>query len=347
MAAVKSRSPLRSLGLWVETQQCRMASVYDRIASHDNRERLERLMVYIATLGFLVHLLLIFLVNTLPVLQPLDFIIGTNYLAAISTPFSVILFYEVLLLVLALPESTTRSLATQFEVISLIVLRNVFKELAKLESLEEIEQQFEVFSPILIDMGGGLLLFLMVTVFYHVSHRRTHAEQELRTTTLALEHFIVRKKVVALLLVGLLVGLAGNNLLIWTDVGYQAFLGTPATDLVRPGEYYTELFTVLIFTDVLILILSLLLSDSYHLVVRNAGFVIATILLRVSLSMTKPFDVVLAMVAVLFAILVLLIYKYHSRLMPEENEYLVDHDLVDRNLVDRNPGGGADAAHRE
>jgi hypothetical protein len=46
------------------------------------------------------------------------------------------------------------------------------------------------------------------------------------------------------------------------------------------------------------------------------------------------------MVAVLFAILVLLIYKYHSRLVPEENEHLVDHDLVDRN-----PGGGADAAH--
>jgi hypothetical protein len=53
------------------------------------------------------------------------------------------------------------------------------------------------------------------------------------------------------------------------------------------------------------------------------------------------------MVAVLFAILVLLIYKYHSRLVPEENEHLVDHDLVDRNLVDRDPGGGTDAANRE
>jgi len=342
MAAVKFRHPLQSLSLWLETQQCRMASVYDKIASHHNRERLERLMVYIATLGFLLHLLLIFLSSTLPILEPLRPIVGTNYLVAISTPFSVILFYEILLLVLALPESTTRSLATQFEVISLIVLRNVFKELAKLESLEEIEQQFEVFSPILIDMGGGLVLFLMVTVFHHVSHRRTHAEQEMRTTTPALEHFIVRKKVVALLLVGLLFVLAGNSLLIWANVNYQAFLGMSLYDIIPSDEYYTDLFTVLIFTDVLILILSLLLSDSYHLVVRNAGFVIATILLRVSLSVSKPFDVVLAMVAVLFAILVLLIYKYHSRLVPEENHDLVDHDLVDRNL-----SGGADAANRE
>ncbi len=328
MAAVKPHHPLQSFGLWLETQQCRLASIYDYAFSHHHREQVERLMVYIATLGFLLHLLLIFLIRTLPSLEALARVIGTSYLAAISTPFSVILFYEVLLLVLALPESTTRSLATQFEVISLIVLRNVFKELAKLQSLEQIEQQFDTFSPILIDMGGGLLLFLMVTVFHHISRQRTQAEQEMRSTTPALAHFIVRKKIVALLLVGLLVGLAANSLLLWAHVSYQAFIGMPVSAMVPTDEYYTDLFTVLIFTDVLILILSLLLSDSYHLVVRNAGFVIATILLRISLSVSKPFDVVLAVVAVLFAILVLLIYKYHSRLIPGSDEHLMDHELV-------------------
>lgn len=319
MSAVKSRQPLQSFGLWVNTLQCRIATGYDTLFSHHNRETFERFMVYVAANGFLLHLLLIFLSNRVPALASLQSVLGTSYLAAISTPFSVILFYEILLLVLALPESTTRSLGTQFEVISLIVLRDVFKDLAKLQSLEEIEQHFEVFRPILLDMGAGLLLFLLVTVFYHIGRYRTAMEQVRGEPSSALQHFIVRKKLVALILVGLLFWLVANNLILWGIAGYQALNGSVPT-LIPNGDYYTDLFTVLIFADVLILILSLLLTDSYCLVVRNAGFVIATILLRVSLTVSQPFDGVLALTAVLFGILVLLIYKYHSRLEPTHEE---------------------------
>ena len=39
---------------------------------------------------------------------------GKNYLSAIYTPFSFILLYEVLMLIAALPHSTTESIAKQF-----------------------------------------------------------------------------------------------------------------------------------------------------------------------------------------------------------------------------------------
>ena len=48
--------------------------------------------------------------------------------------------------------------------------------------------------------------------------------------------------------------------------------------------FYTDVFTVMIFTDVLIVILSLAVSDRYELVFRNGAFVISTILIRFSLT---------------------------------------------------------------
>ncbi|MEM6457538.1 MAG: hypothetical protein AAF772_20790, partial [Acidobacteriota bacterium] len=76
---------------------------------------------------------------------------------------------------------------------------------------------------------------------------------------------------------------------------------------------YLDLFTVMIFTDVLILLFSMLQADDYKLVFRNAGFIVSTILIRFSLTIEKPYDVELALLAMVFGILVLLVYGYFSK----------------------------------
>ena len=58
--------------------------------------------------------------------------------------------------------------------------------------------------------------------------------------------------------------------------------------------FYTDVFTVMIFTDVLIVILSLAVSDRYELVFRNGAFVISTILIRFSLTASWPYGALLA-----------------------------------------------------
>jgi hypothetical protein len=75
--------------------------------------------------------------------------------------------------------------------------------------------------------------------------------------------------------------------------------------------FYTDVFSVMIFTDVLIVILSLGVSDRYELVFRNGAFVISTILIRLSLTAQPPFGAVLALLGMLFGIGTLLIYNYH------------------------------------
>jgi hypothetical protein len=61
----------------------------------------------------------------------------------------------------------------------------------------------------------------------------------------------------------------------------------------------------MIFTDVFLLIVSLAYYDRYEHVFRNAGFVISTVLLRVSLSTPKPYDVALALIAMLYGLAIL------------------------------------------
>jgi len=61
----------------------------------------------------------------------------------------------------------------------------------------------------------------------------------------------------------------------------------------------------MIFTDVFLLIVSLAYYDRYEYVFRNAGFVISTVLLRVSLSTPKPYDLLLALTAMLYGLAVL------------------------------------------
>ncbi len=70
----------------------------------------------------------------------------------------------------------------------------------------------------------------------------------------------------------------------------------------------------MVFTDVLILILSILTSGHYEMVFRNAAFVVAIILIRFALTEGYPYGAGLALLAMLFGILTLLVYTYHMRI---------------------------------
>jgi len=95
----------------------------------------ERVVVAIALIAFVAHLILIGLrhVDLLPAhSHHLDELL-TNPIAAIYTPFSFILVYEVYLLVFYLPQSITQYIARQYEIITLIIVRRIFKDIANLE----------------------------------------------------------------------------------------------------------------------------------------------------------------------------------------------------------------------
>ena len=100
----------------------RSTSFYDKLNSKKNLVSFEKIGVLLAVMAFLGHLGMIAWNRNLPILIPfMEDLISKNYLSAIYTPFSILLYYEVYLLILAIPNSITKAIGKQFEIISLII----------------------------------------------------------------------------------------------------------------------------------------------------------------------------------------------------------------------------------
>jgi hypothetical protein len=99
---------------------------FDHYFGPDKVRKIELLILRAAIFSFLVHLLVIFLGNNFGLLHHTQ----QNYLKAIYTPFSFILYYEVFLLIIIIPKSISEFIGKQFEVITLITLRSFFHDIA-------------------------------------------------------------------------------------------------------------------------------------------------------------------------------------------------------------------------
>ncbi len=277
-----------------------LAATFDALDSPPVRGWLEQAVVVAAATGFLVHLAVIGVARFFPDLPQTVFEgLDKSPFHAVYTPFSVILFYEVLLLVFALAASHTGEIATQYQIVSLIVVRRVFKDIGGFSELENWLAEPEAVKAVLIDMAGAVLMFLMVTGFTYLRYKtpKTPIRRDL-------QKFIELKKALAVLLLVVLVALAAINLASWLGVmsGLPVILAPPANvDLF----FFPRFFEFMIFTDVFLLIVSLAYYDRYEYVFRNAGFVISTVLLRVSLETPKPYDLLLALTAMLYGLAVL------------------------------------------
>ncbi len=290
----------------------RLDALHDRIFSESHKALLKFLAIRLSIAGFLMHLGLIFLARSLPHPPLLAAEAGKNYLTAISTPFEFILFYEVLILIAALPASTTRSIANQFEIVSLIFIRDVFKDIASAGGLV-LEHRLTLETlPVFVDMWSGFLMYFLVAVFQHVALRRARRSERYALSP-ERARFIAEKKVVAIGLAGLLLSMAAYNLgLFVLGVGRDLMTGQAG---IRPeSTFYNDVFTVMIFTDVLILILSLVVSGRYEGVFRNVAFVVSIIMIRFALTEGYPYGAPLALLAMVFAILTLLVYNYHLQI---------------------------------
>ena len=94
---------------------------------------IEKFILLLAALGFVIHLGLIFLKTQgviFPAIYPELF---NDPISAIYTPFSLILIYEIYLLLFYLPRSFTSCVSKQFEIISLIVIRKIFKDIPQMD----------------------------------------------------------------------------------------------------------------------------------------------------------------------------------------------------------------------
>ncbi len=283
-----------------------LAKIFTKLVTPENTRRFEVLIIKLAVVFFIGHLLLLFLLNNVPALHRGH---SFNYLKAIYTPFSFILVYEVFLLVIILPESMTEFVAKQFEIITLITLRSFFHDIASLPMHSPIHASDPAVVSLGFDLVASLIMFSL-TVIFHKLHSR-HREHDSHVTPL--QTFIDLKKSVSVFLIVVLLVTSLYSFSLWASSAFEALVNH--SEFPDPNSFfYVDFFNVMVYADVLLLIISFLYDSSFFTVVRNASFIISTVLIRLSLSMDRPMNHFVAITAFLFSVSVMLIlYLRHKR----------------------------------
>ena len=284
------------------------------LLSEQTRKKIELVTVIIAILSFILHLTLIGLVHLKLIQFNDDAHLLSNPIAAIYTPFSFILIYEVYLLVFYLPKSISTYIGKQYEIMTLIIIRRVFKDLSKLEFTPA---WFKVHNDLQFtyDLIGALILFFLIYLFYRLCPRPEEMEKKKGELSLEMSQFIKMKNIIAMCLVPTFFALSIYSLIDWVYENF--FLVHQITDAVTDVNkiFFDKCFTILILTDVLLLLISFLQTDKFSKVIRNSGFVISTILIKLSFGTDGLLNTVLIVVAVLFGVAILGIHNRHEKLL--------------------------------
>jgi len=288
-----------------------VSKFYNYFLSEKVKEKSEIIIVYVAIISFLMHLAIIGLVNLNIIMIADNSRLLSNPISAIYTPFSFILIYEVYLLLYYLPKSTAIYIGKQYEIIALIVIRRIFKDLSHIEFSSK---WFAIKNDILFtsDLVAILIMFFLIFIYYKLV--KEGSKNENQTIKPEIVKFIHLKKTVATCLVPVFLILSVYSLGHWF---YESFfsIGKIVTDIKDINKiFFDDFFTILILVDVLLLLFSFLHSDKFNRVIRNSGFIISTILIKLSFSTEGLLNIVLIVIAILFGVILLKIHNLFDKI---------------------------------
>ena len=131
--------------------------------------------------------------------------------------------------------------------------------------------------------------------------------------------FVKNKMLIAVILVPLFFVIALDTLIIWFKGISLSLNELPTFERIN-NLFFEQFFTVLILVDVVLLLISFFYTDQFHKIMRNSGFVISTILIRMSFGVSGLISTILIVVAVLFGLAILTIHnKYEKNTLSNAN----------------------------
>ena len=284
-------------------------TLFEHIFSDKNQKKIERVTLWLSIIGFITHLLLIFSKRFELFHTPFEARLLDDPISAIYTPFSIILVYEIYLLIMYLPRSFTTAVSKQFEIISLILIRRIFGDIPKIElDVNWIENAAN--RQLIYDLIGVLVLYFLIYQFNKHQNKITKKELSIR-----LKRFVSSKRAVSLILLPVLIFTSIYTAFTWISGLFLASMKESILPDIN-SVFYNEFFTILILADVFILLLSFQYTERYSQLIRNTGFVICTILIRLSFGTYGLTNILLIISSVLFGLLILRIYhKMESDLL--------------------------------
>jgi hypothetical protein len=290
--------------------------LYQSFLSKKTKEKSERVILWIALASFIIHLFLIGLIHFNVISIATSSNLLKNPIAAIYTPFSFILVYEVYLLIYYLPKSTSIYIAKQYEIIALIIIRRLFKDLS---DLTLTENWFTINNDLQFtyDIVASLILFYLIYLFHVQRAKVYNTTQNNSSTNFSITKFIAAKKWIATALVPVLLISAVYSFVVWSVGVFKPIEGNSITFKNINNIFFEQFFSILIVADVILLLFSFFHTDAFYKVFRNSGFIISTILIRVSFSVSGVVNNVLIVSAVLFGLLMLVIHNKFAKKFAE------------------------------
>jgi hypothetical protein len=267
--------------------------LFNRIEKSFEEERGKRFVGVLLVLSFISTLAIIEMNQRNWIPDNLKTYVPHSDFQAISITFNLLLSIEIISLILNLTHSVANSVGKQFEVLSLILIRDTFKELAHYSDVLIWTSLVSSIPTIVATALGGLAIFALLGLYYRQQkHQPITLDQSDRFK------FIAFKKIIALILL----------------VGFIYLVFRSSLDFLYKTHHYPSAFesfyTLLIFSDILLVLLSMVYSSSYHIAFRNSGFAVATVMIRISLVAPFIYSAVLGVGAMLFVIGLTLAYNY-------------------------------------
>ncbi|WP_449242981.1 hypothetical protein [Desulfovibrio sp.] len=224
--------------------------------------------------------------------EHLTLMLGRSHFLAVNQAFTLVLIMEVVSLIFTLPCSVSKAVGKQIEILALILLRSAFKHLAQLQEPVVITELSEPVLRLLADGAGALAIFAILGYYHHIQLSARPAIMDGASRYA----FATAKKLIALVLLGCFLVMGAENIVLGLSGQHQF-------------DFFSAFYTVLIFSDILIVLIAQRYLPHFRAIFRNSGFAVATLLIRLALTAPPYLNAALGVTAAVFAVLLSLIYN--------------------------------------
>ena len=249
-------------------------AIFDLCMGDEAEDKIRKAAIVSAVVGFFLHIGLWALDSTgrISITGEASELVSSP-LSSLYTPFSILLVYEVYQLIRTIPDSFSSSVGKQYEIATLLVVRDILKRLSEVEGTEGWEISSDL-GFLLVECAAFLALFYTSLTYFRISDNSAKSGD--MSGDIAV--FVESKRLVANFMLIVFLLTAAYSFFTWI-VSVQDGGGS-----VSRVIFFLDFFTFLILADILILLVSYWFYTDFGNLARNTGFVLSTVIIRVAIS---------------------------------------------------------------
>lgn len=239
-----------------------------------SEEYIRKVAMVFAVVGFFVHIVVwaLFETGNITITGEASELVKSP-LSTLYTPFSILLVYEVYQLIRTIPDSFSSSVGKQYEIATLLVVRDILKRLSEVENSEGWKISSDL-GFLLVECAAFLVLLYTSLTYFRISS--SSEKSELMADNVAI--FVEAKRGIANAMLLIFLATAAYSFYTWVDSVQDG--GGSVSRVI----FFLDFFTFLILADILILLISYWFYTDFGNLARNTGFVLSTVIIRVAIS---------------------------------------------------------------